>query len=120
MAVTGIRNITNLTNGPIDFKNEESQDNRTVQSNQQVDTGNAWTPWCEKADDFTNHHIEIKAPGKVLWYIWQCKGNDGDFVRKSTSGWQNPDIGNELIPVTGQSIALVLESDGNLRAVIAK
>jgi len=55
-----------------------------------------WVPWCTSQSDYDkgHHYISLEVPGVATYSIWQAAQSDGDFVRYSTGGYQNP--GNHL------------------------
>lgn len=88
-----IRNVTNVTGHTLLFINtESSRDNREISPNTTREVGGAWVPWCWRAADFPAHHFEIidADTDEVLWYIWQRRANDGDFIRASNGGFEDP------------------------------
>jgi hypothetical protein len=88
-----IRNVTNVTGHTLLFINtESSRDNRWIPPNTTMDVGGAWVPWCTKAADFPVHHFEIidADTDQVLWYIWQRWSSDGDLIRASSAGFEDP------------------------------
>jgi hypothetical protein len=94
MAITSIQNIANNRNASILFINTESSgNNREIPPNNVMSVGNCWIPWCTRESDFPSHHIEIidTNTDTVLWYIWQQKAFDGDFIRISPTGFESPD-----------------------------
>jgi hypothetical protein len=98
MAITSVKNVTNLLGDQLLFINtESSRDNRYLPPTQTTGVNDAWIPWCGNPADFPFHHLEIidTATGTVLWYIWQHWSKDGDFVRASKKGYEDPgpDIG---------------------------
>lgn len=61
---------------------------------------NMWVPHCKDGHGFAERHIEIRVPkdehdpasepGAAQFYIWQEEQADGDFVRCTQTGYQNP------------------------------
>ena len=78
-----------------------------------------WIPWCLSAGDFANDHfLTVGYENQVpVYWIWQERQADGDFIRYSTSGsYENPAT---RIPgssaVTGnRDCGLTLNGDGSL------
>jgi hypothetical protein len=70
-------------------------------------------PWCSSNDEFKSKGLLIIA-GSTTFSIWQQDGgNDGDHVRCSTSGWQEPATANRIPGESGAGgqIVLVVSSD---------
>ncbi|MBW4619335.1 MAG: hypothetical protein KME17_08250 [Cyanosarcina radialis HA8281-LM2] len=114
--ITGLQVVTNLYRSTVNFTNTEySGNDRTIPSQNSEAVGNAWIPWCDRADDFAGHHMEIQSEDKSLtYYIWQHLDTDGDFVRYSTDGFETP---GKPIPGnagTGQSVLLTILANGSL------
>lgn len=94
MSITSIQNVTNGRSKSIMFINTEtSGNNRTIDPRRTVGVGNCWIPWCTNERDFPAHHLEVIEvdSGAVLWYIWQQRAFDGDFIRISTDGFKTPE-----------------------------
>jgi hypothetical protein len=101
MPVTSIQNVVNTRNSSTLFINTESSgNNREIASESLENVGNCWIPWCTRESDFPAHHIEIIDTSSeiVLFYIWQRAAADGDFVRASTTGFEDPGP-----PISGDS-----------------
>lgn len=109
-AVTGLQVITNLYSSEIQFTNTESSgNNRNIGSEDTQTVGNAWIPWCDSADQFSAHHMQIQSNNLIL-YIWQS----GPNIHCSSDGWSAnaPNIqGNSNI---SQSVAWILDTNGQL------
>lgn len=108
--VTGLQVITNLYRSTIKFYNTEYPgNNRTIRTTNSVDPGNAWIPWCDSEDSFSDHHMTLKAEdGSLTFYFWQSGSN----IWYSTTGWS--DNANSLYPQVGLSVSLVILSSGDL------
>jgi hypothetical protein len=123
MGVTAVKNVTNNFQDNILFINTEfSGNNREIASEQAQNVGNCWIPWCTQESSFPSKHLQIidTSSEKVLWYIWQCAGPDGDHVRCSQNGFQPPAQSNQ-IPGTSEvdgSRNLVLDQEGNISAQV--
>lgn len=90
---TPIVSVTNERTSPILFLNIENPVfNREVPSHQTKSAGGGWVPWCGWEGEFLTHHIAIidTSTETVLSYIWQRRASDGDFVRASTTGFEDP------------------------------
>ncbi|MGY1607666.1 hypothetical protein [Geodermatophilus sp. SYSU D00700] len=114
MAVTVVRNITNITGHRILFINSEtSRDNRYIDDNSTVSV-DAWTPWCTKERDFPAHHFEIinDENEQILWYVWQRNVGGDDRVRASRGGWEDPGGRIEGRSQVGGSCNLFVRPDG--------
>lgn len=89
MPVTSIQTVgNNRGGGNIFFINTESSgNNREVPPSSIVSVGNCWIPWCNRANEFPAHHIEIidVNTDTILWYVWQ----QGDSIRSSNVGFEN-------------------------------
>ena len=48
-------------------------------------------PWCTRRAEFANHHIEITLSG-VTYSVWQHTDTDGNWVRRSTTGFTSSEI----------------------------
>jgi hypothetical protein len=106
VAITAIQRVINERNGTIVFRNMESSGNdRIIAPGDTVDVGGAWVPWCTNNGEFPAHHIQIEdCSGTKLFYVWQRNANDGDFVRVSETGFENP--GKQVV-AAGGSIGLL-------------
>jgi hypothetical protein len=92
-AGTPIRSVTNERNSAILFLNMESSWwNREVPPQRTIDAGGGWVPWCGSQNEFLSRHIAIidTSTETVLFYIWQRRASDGDFVRASPTGFEDP------------------------------
>jgi len=88
-----IRSVTNITGHTLLFINtESSRDNREILTNSTRDVGGAWVPWARTAAEFPGHHFQIINADneQILWYIWQRRAGDGDFIRASHVGFVDP------------------------------
>ncbi|GIH77169.1 hypothetical protein Plo01_35980 [Planobispora longispora] len=101
MAITGVQNVTNVRGSGVQFINtENSGNNRIISPQQTVNVGNCWVPWARNENELIGHSLLIidTTTDQVLWYIWQRWAPDGDFVRASQKGWEDPGT-----PIPGES-----------------
>ncbi|MDF9749194.1 hypothetical protein [Arthrobacter sp. ES3-54] len=90
---TPVQSVTNFWTGSIWFLNmEEHKYDRQIPQGQTLNVGSGWVPWCRWTEEFGTRHIAIvdANAGTVLFYIWQWRGDDGDFVRASSNGFSKP------------------------------
>jgi hypothetical protein len=102
VAITAIQNVGNEREANVLFLNTESSgNNQEIAPGTIVSVGNAWIPWCFRERDFPVHHIQIvdTSSETVLFYIWQRNASDGDFVRVSSIGFEDP--GAQLVAAGG-------------------
>ncbi len=87
MGVTAVKTIINRTNDLIEiYKREDPNDSVTILPNSSAQE-DIWIPWVVNMDDFNKKTIEIKyVDSNKIFYIWQ----NGDKVRYSKDGWENP------------------------------
>jgi len=87
MGVTAIKTLTNKTNELIEFsKREDQNDSVSILPNSSINE-DVWIPWVTNLDEFNRKAIEIRYTGSnKIVYVWQ----NGDKVRYSTTGWENP------------------------------
>ncbi len=91
MAITSIQNVGNITGEQVVFVNlESSGNNRVVDNGAFLSVGNCWVPWCDRGNQYAQHHIEIRQGTKILYAIWQKR----DEILYSTT-----DDFNEARPV---------------------
>jgi hypothetical protein len=107
--LTPILSVTNDRNSNILFLNmENSSYNRDIPPQSTRSTGTGSVPWCQREADFLWRHIAIidASTETVLFYIWQRNGPDGDFVRASTTGFEDPgpQIGGQPQPGGGRNL----------------
>ncbi|MGH9404492.1 MAG: hypothetical protein ACRD3D_01500 [Terriglobia bacterium] len=115
MAVTGLQIVVNLRNQEITFTNTESDVNeRIIGPKTSASVKNAWIPWCVNKGEFPQHHFHVYSGGDMNWYLWQRQGNDGDHVRFSRTGYEEPGTPVAGDPATGQDVLLVVLPDGAL------
>jgi hypothetical protein len=92
LAFTNIASVSNETSGKIMFTStEDAGANREI-SPQFTSHRNCRVPWCGFEGEFPMRHLAITDvdTDRVLFYIWQRRESDGDFVRASPSGFQDP------------------------------
>jgi hypothetical protein len=117
MPITGIQMVRNDMTDTLLFINTEfSGNNAELYAEQTVSVNNCWVPWCDADYLFAVHHIEIidQTSNKVLWYIWQHKDVDGDFVRCSNTGFTTPGtpLGDRY--TVGTSVNIEISADGSI------
>jgi len=74
-------------------------------------------PWCWHPRDFLHSHMEIQIPeipveGGRIYYVWQCRDVDGDFVRYSFEKKYRGVNGQDKTP------AVALSETGGRRALV--
>lgn len=112
---TPIQNVTNERNSSILFLNMEwSGYNKEVPPQQTIDAGSGWVPWCGSENEFLRRHIAIidTSTEQVLFYIWQRRASDGDFVRASTVGFEDPGPQIAGTPAPGRNRNLRVDMNG--------
>jgi hypothetical protein len=110
------KNVTNDTDHPALFINTEtSRDNRSIGPHETTDSIGAWVPWCRREDEFPSHHFQIidEESDQVIWYIWQRKAADGDFIRASQSGFEDPGSPINGDPATDGDRNLWIDAGGH-------
>lgn len=128
MAVTAIISFTNMTLRTLElvsFEDSRKVCNSAIAGTDQTvwreqeetphgdrsECCNMWVPHCKNGDGFATRHIEIRLPTPeqepnkpppepfpAMFYIWQEEQADGDYVRISSTGYQNP-----AIPIPGNA-----------------
>ncbi|MEA3054192.1 MAG: hypothetical protein QOG72_3095 [Sphingomonadales bacterium] len=88
MGITAIKRVFNNYREPVEIANSENPDKPRnggiVPSGGMLEV-DIWIPWAEKKKDITNHSIMVHISRIKTATIYQSKGEDGDFVRISTS-----------------------------------
>jgi hypothetical protein len=115
MTGTPIRTVTNERNTAIMFLNiENSGWNREVQPQTTIDAGGGWVPWCPGPSDFIRRHIAVvdTSTERILFYIYQRRASDGDFVRASIVGFEDPGPTIAGDPVPGGDRNLRVDASG--------
>jgi hypothetical protein len=88
-AVTHIRILVCMA-GLVDYQNFEKGGTLQAFNYQSVNPlANEWIPWCSDPNDFLTRSIGITvqdATGSIGWNIWQCRDDDGDWIRYSDDG----------------------------------
>jgi hypothetical protein len=127
MPVTTIRQIRNESSSNVLFKNVERQssnrDDVFIGINAVADYALdrcPWIPWASNLKIFQAGSFFLLQLEDRSYYIWQDKGPDGDRVRYSTKGWEEPSPQNQL-PGFSQvrwdkaAINLVIDSSKNIK-----
>lgn len=115
MATTAIICLVNLTPSTLTLRNRErkgwdcnttfARSSTTAWKDRNAGADsyaccNMWVPWCTSQGDFDGgrvisieRHVPLDRPddeGEVLGWIWQGNQADGDLVRHSRSGYEQP------------------------------
>jgi hypothetical protein len=103
MTFTNIESVTNVRGSTILFTStEDAGANREIPP-QRTSSRNCRVPWCTSQSEFPSRHIAIidADADRVLFYIWQRTEPDGDFVRTSPTGFQEPGPPIAGVPASG-------------------
>ncbi|MEV0308548.1 hypothetical protein [Nonomuraea fuscirosea] len=112
MTITGVQNVFNVLDADVLFVNlENSGNNRFIPAESSINVGNCWVPWATSEPQLLGHALLIvnAANEDVLWYIWQRHvPGQGNFVRASNKGWDDPGEPLRGEPEAGHSINLMI------------
>jgi len=113
-SVSGLQYIHNHTDNGYKYTNTEwHRGDRIVYPHSSYDAENGFAPWCDNADQFPDHHIELDelSPDRSIYnvfYVWQS----GDNIYCSTVPGCNRGQANVLLPKTGVSFDITIEKYG--------
>lgn len=123
MQDTIITRIQNGTNSELILAHLDSGDtivNRYVDPNE-TDNLEIIVPHAASKTAFLSAGIVINnlLDSEVIGYLWQDEGDDGDHVRFTTTGWEDPNVMNEVPGSSepGPSKVMIINGPGDVRFV---
>ncbi len=111
MAITGIQSINNLSPYVFTFTNTEQSALRiVVPSYNCTNANNTWIPWCDNANQFSQHHLLLSSSFKeISIVIWQSGNN---ILYSLGNTYKDNANANVLYSKVGLSVDLLIEANG--------
>jgi hypothetical protein len=110
MAVTTITRAENRGSAAVALLNSEDPGGEVSLAPGASVPVNVNVPWATSAEEFGEHHLEVKVAGAPRFWIWQALRAGVDCVRFSTDGaWHDPGDRVHGLPLVGGDRTIVVQ-----------